>query len=282
MSWIAVAKKDFRDAVQSRALWALLAVFVLFSVMTTYAYVEVPEAFGAQSGEVSFAGMVFFLAGITGLFVALAAIVVCYKSVAGERELGSIKLLLGLPHTRGEVFLGKVVGRAAVIAVTLGIGLLIGVGFGALLLGTIQVVPVVLFVMTAVLFAGVYATIIVGLSATTGSTSRATTLALGFFVVFELAWDVVPLGVVYVANGFSMPQQMPDWVFLVMQIPPSSAYFSSLVALLPAFADEANAQTQAAGFDAFYATPEIGFVVLALWLIVPLAVGYVRFNSTDL
>ena len=29
MSIAAVAKKDFRDAVQSRALWALLAVFVV-------------------------------------------------------------------------------------------------------------------------------------------------------------------------------------------------------------------------------------------------------------
>ncbi len=281
MSWVAVAKKDFRDAVQSRALWALLAVFVLFSVLTTYAYVELPEAFGA-TGEVSFAGLLFFLAGITGLFVSLAAIIVGYKSIAGERELGSIKLLLALPHTRGDVFVGKVLGRGAVIAATLGVGLLVGLGFGAALLGTVDVVPLVTFVLAAVVFAVVYATIVVGLSATTGSTSRATTLALGFFVVFELAWDVVPLAVVYVVNGFSLPQQQPDWMYVVMQIPPSSAYFSALVALLPDVAAEANAQTQAAGFDAFYATPAIGFAVLALWIVVPLAIGYVTFDGTDL
>lgn len=283
MSWIAVAKKDFRDAVQSRALWALLAVFVLFSVATTYAYVELPEAFGA-TGEVSFAGLLFFLAGITALFVALAAIVVCYKSLAGERELGSIKLLLALPHTRRDVFVGKVIGRAAVIAAALGVGLLVGLGVGSLLLGTTDVVPLVTFVLAAAVFAGIYATIVVGLSATTGSTSRATTLALGFFVVFELAWDVVPLALVYVVNGFSLPPagQYPDWMFLVMQVPPSSAYFAALVALLPDVAAEAGAQTQAAGFDAFYATPEIGFVVLAFWLVVPLAVGYYRFDGADL
>lgn len=279
--WAAVARKDFQDAVQSRALWALLAAFVLFSLLTTYAYVELPEAFGA-AGEVSFGGLVFFLAGITSLFVALAAIVVCYKSVAGERELGSIKLLLALPVTRRDVFLGKVIGRAAVIAATLGVGLLIGLGFGSLLLGTVEIVPLVTFVLAAVVFAGVYAAIVVGLSATTSSTSRATTLALGFFVVFELAWDVVPLALVYVANGFSLPQQMPDWMFIATQIPPSAAYFSALVALLPGVADEANAQTQAAGFDAAYATPTVGFIVLAFWVVVPLAIGYYRFDGTDL
>lgn len=28
MTWLAIAKKDFRDGVQSRALWALVVVFV--------------------------------------------------------------------------------------------------------------------------------------------------------------------------------------------------------------------------------------------------------------
>ena len=50
MTWATVAKKDFRDAVQSRALWALVVVFVLLSIVSTYAYVEVPELFGSPAG----------------------------------------------------------------------------------------------------------------------------------------------------------------------------------------------------------------------------------------
>lgn len=34
--------------------------------------------------------------------------------------------------------------------------------------------------------------------------------------------------------------------------------------------------------DAFYAQGWFGFVVLAFWLLIPLALGYLRFNSTDL
>ncbi len=290
MTTLAVAKKDFRDAVQSRALWALVTVFVLLSVVSSYAYVEVPEMFGSPGGA-TFPGLIFFTVGLIGLFVPLAAIVVCYKSVAGERELGSIKLLLSLPTDRLNVFAGKVVGRAAVLAFGLGIGLTVGLGFGSALLGEVDVLALLVFVLLTLAFAAIYAGIVVSLSAMTGSTSRATTLALGFFVVFELFWDAVPVAVLYVVEGFSMPTAIPDWVFVVTQISPSSAYFSGLVALLPdlAAATGADPGQGGAGVDvgaadggSLYTAPEIGVVMLALWAILPLAVGYYRFARADL
>ena len=290
MTWLAIAKKDFQDAVQSRALWALVAVFVLLSVLSTYAYVEVPEMFGEPTGA-TFAGLLFFTVGLTGLFVPLAAIVVCYKSLAGERELGSIKLLLALPTDRLNVFAGKALGRAAVLTFGLGVGLVVGLGFGAALLGEIDVLAVFVFLVATLLFAAIYATIMVSLSATTGSTSRATTLTLGFFVLFELFWDVVPMGILYVVGGFSFPTEIPDWVFLVTQLSPSSAYFSTIVALLPDLAarvgadpaqTDAGVEVTAANADPFYVTPEVGIVALVFWLVVPCVVGYYRFATADL
>ena len=290
MTWATVAKKDFRDAVQSRALWALVAVFVVLSVVSTYAYVEAPALLGSPTGA-TFGGLLFFTIGLVGLFVPLAAIVVCYKSLAGERELGSIKLLLSLPTTRGQVFVGKVVGRAAVLAFGLGVGLVVGLGVGAALLGELEAVALVVFVLATLAFVAVYATIVVGISATTGSTSRATTLALGFFVVFELLWDVIPMGILYVLEGFTIPATMPDWLYPLLQLSPSAAYFSSVVALLPGLADAANAEPAQSGAgveaaadaaDPFYTNPEIGIAILLLWLLVPLAVGYYRFDASDL
>jgi len=281
MSWTAVAKKDFRDAVQSRALWALLAVFVVLSVVLSYSYAEFPALVGGTS-EATVGGLVFFTSGIVSLFVSLTAIVVCYKAIAGERELGSIKLMLALPHSRRDVFVGKLVGRTGVLSLALAVGLVVGLGVGSVLLGSFEPVPLALFLFVTLLFAVVYVTIVVSISATTGSTSRATTGALGFFLLFELLWDVVPLGVVYVANGLSLPAQMPDWIFPLMQLPPSSAYVLALNALLPDLADAAPGGASVVGFDAFYARPELGFVVLAFWLVVPLAVGSYRFANADL
>lgn len=288
MTTLTVAKKDFRDAVQSRALWALVVVFVLISMFSTYAYVSVPELFGEPAGA-TFGGLIMFTVGLTGLFVPLAAIVVCYKSVAGEREIGSIKLLLSLPTTRREVFAGKVIGRATVLAFALGVGLLVGLGFGGILIGTVDVVVALGFFVVTLAFAAVYTSIMVSISALTGSTTRATSLALGFFVVFELFWDVVPLAVVYIVGGFSLPTQIPDWVFPLTQLSPSSAYLSSITVLLPDLIPQTG--SMAGGLDGtdaitaadpFYLSPMVGLIALTFWLIFPLAVGYARFNSSDL
>jgi len=283
---ITVAKKDFRDASQSRALWALVAVFLL-TLISAYVYAEAPELLG-MPGEPTFEGLLFFTAAGTALFVPLAAIIVCYKSLAGERELGSIKVIMSLPATRSNVFFGKVLGRAAVITTALGVGVFTGIGFGSLLLGSIDFGGALVFLAVTVFFAVVYTGIIVSLSAVTGSTVKATTYALGFFVVFELLWDVVPLGVLYVAEGFSVPTQLPDWFMTLAMVSPATAYFSAMNALLPGMNNQepngtgVGVEVGADYGDPFYASAEMGLVFLAVWLVVPLAVGYYRFNQADL
>jgi len=289
MKALSVAKKDFRDAAQSRALWALVGVFVVLLLITTYGYSEFPELFGPLD-EATFEGLIFFTSSITSLFIPVAAIIVCFKSLAGERELGSIKILLSLPLTRTDALGGKLLGRAGVLSAAVLVGLVIALGFGAALVGSVAVVPLLLFVALSVGFAAVYVNIMVSLSALSATTSRAITYALGFFVAFELAWDVVPLAVVYVANGFSLPEQIPEWTFLVSQFSPSTAYFTSVIALLPDAATDVGVTVGGGGpgevdptaADPFYVTPEAGFVFLAFWLVVPVVLGYRRFVSVDL
>jgi ABC-2 type transport system permease protein len=281
MSWLAVAKKDFKDAIQSRALWGLVAVFVVLASLISYAYTEFPATV-AETEEATVGGLVFFMTSIVGLFVSLTAIVICYKSLAGEREIGSIKLMLSLPHTRGDVFLGKLIGRSAVLVSALAVGLLIGYGVGFALLGTVEITPVLLFLLMTLVFSVAYVGIIVSISASTGSTTSATTFAIGFFLLFELLWDAVPLLVVYVVNGLSLPETTPDWVYLITQIPPSSSYLLSLIAMLPDIADSVGAGTGSEEVDVFYGTPEIGFVILLFWLVIPAIIGYRRFRSADL
>lgn len=287
MKAVTVAKKDFRDAVQSRALWTLVAVFVVLTVISAYAFIEAPELFGGP-GDPTFEGLVFFIAAMAALFVPLAAIIVCYKSIAGERELGSIKVLLSLPARRRDVFFGKVLGRGAVITTALGVGIFIGMGVGALLLGSIDLGVALVFLLLTVVFALVYTVIMVSLSAVTASTVRATTYALGFFVVFELLWDIVPLGLLYVVEGFTLPAEVPNWLVTVTMVAPSNAYFSAINSVLPGTngnGQEPGEEGVEVGMDygdALLSQPEIGFVFLAFWLVVPLVAGYYRFDRADL
>ncbi|HKL28056.1 MAG TPA: ABC transporter permease [Natrialbaceae archaeon] len=279
MSVTAVAKKDFQDAVRSRSLWALSVVFVGLAMLTTFMYIEFPELLGGEE-ELSGVGLGLFLAGIASLFIGLTAIVIAYKALAGERELGSMKLLLALPHTRADVVFGKVLGRTATLAIPIVLGFGAAGLYGYVMISEFSFVDYLIFLGLTVVFALAFVSIVVGISGSTGSTSRASALAVGFFLLFELIWDGVTFGLVYVTNGFALPETMPNWIYVVNQIPPSSAYTTAMMALIPDAIVMGDSAAQE--IDAFYATEWLGVVMLVFWIVVPLAIGYRRFKNADL
>lgn len=280
MSVTAIARKDFQDARGSRALWLLTALFVLFAAFMVWAFSEFEAGGAGADPDLAALGFYDFLAASAALFVSITALVVAYKAVAGERDTGSAKLLLGLPHSRRDVVIGKVFGRSLTMAipVLLGFGLALGLAFW--LLGTVNLVDYALFVGVTVLFAFAYVSLMVAISASVSTTSRASALAFGVFVVLELVWSLVATGAVYLANGFTLPAtvaQYPEWYFGLVSFVPSSAYQSAVASVV-----DATSGGILAGSDAIYLEPWFGFVWLAVWAIVPLALAYGKFTQADL
>jgi ABC-2 type transport system permease protein len=285
MSTLAVAKKDFNDAIRSRGLWALSVLFFLLVTAVAVAYAQVDELAG---GDPSATGLIFFVASTVGTYVALAALLACFKAVAGERETGTIKILLSLPHSRRDVVLGKLLGRTAVLAIPVVGTFVVGVAIGGALMGAFDTTATVLLAAMTLLFAATYASVYVGISALSDSDTRVTLLAVGFFVVFEMLWSVVGLVLLFVANGLSMPSApFPAWYWLLNRVPPSAAFTTSLEAVIPGAGEVAMGGAGAGGgsaaqFDAMFANPWLGLAILAFWAVVPLAIGYRRFKHADL
>jgi len=277
MSWAVVARKDFNDARRSRSLWALSATFLALALLFAGLYAFVPE-FTADE-EASTLGLMTFLAAPVALFVAVAALVIAYKSIAGEVESGSGKLLLSLPHTRRDVVLGKIVGRSLVLSIPVLVGLV--AMLAVVLVGDVSfsATDYVLFTLVTMLFVLVYIAFFVGISAGTTSTARAATLSVLALVVLEFAWDIVPMGAWFVANGFQVPPglfsgaAMPNWVALLANLPPSSAYMNAVAGVL-------TGSMSASG--PWYLSRWFSLVVLAVWGIIPIVLGYLRYNHADL
>lgn len=283
MSTLAIAKKDFQDALRSRALIALLVLFAIFAAGGVYLFSAVLDL--GSSGNVSPAvQLLFSLSSPVSIFVPLIGVIVGYRAIVGERSTGSVKLLLSLPHTRRDVVFGKLAGRIAVLSVAVVVGFALAGVVGLVYYSAFPVAAYLGFVVLTLLLGLAYLAFSIGLSASTRSTSLALWGSLGFFALFQFLWGFVTNLVVYVVNGFSTPANFsfffgyltggPDWYQFLGLLSPSSAYESALNAVLPSAAS--------GGSMPFYIQPWFGIVVLAIWIAVPLVFGYLRFESTDL
>jgi ABC-2 type transport system permease protein len=284
MSWAVVARKDFADARRSKALWGTTALFVLLSVGMAVLYATVP-AVRADIGTASTLGYLTLLLAATTLFVSIAAIVVAAGSIAGERDSGSAKLLLGFPHSRRDVVLGKLVGRTAVLSVALVVGLAATLVVVLVLFDTFSAVDYATFALVTLLLVATYVAIMVALSATTGSGGRAMAYGIGAFVVLELLADLLPTVALFVANGFTLsaPETLPGWVAFLNVLTPTAAYTNALGWFLgDGTAAELALGGALGGPVPFYLTGWASVALLVAWLVVPLTLGYRSFARADL
>ncbi len=291
MSWQAVAEKDFRDAIRSRLLLVLTVLFVLFAGGAAYFAAQIrPPAQVQFGGELTTLALIGGLTGPVSIFIPIVAIAAAYRSVAGERQSGSLKLLLSLPNSRVDVVVGKFLGRAGVVSVALLVGFTVGLFVVATQAAEFSALEYLVFVLVSLLLAYVFVSVAVGVSAFTTSTSRAAYGAFGVFLVFQFLWRVLVSGFVYVANGFGFPgpeESFPDWLrtaaeFLTI-IDPTAAYQQGVLWVIRRLAEEGGQQAQGAATQGpVYVQEWFGFVVLLYWIAMPLLLGYWRFERVDL
>ena len=279
MSVLAVAEKDFRDAIRSRLMIVVAVMFVAFTGGGIALGAAVFDSIGAE-GAVAIITLVM-LEG-SRVFIPLIALGIAFRSIAGERQSGSLKVLLSLPNSRLDVVLGKFLGRTAVVSVAIVLGFLSLLIASALSFsGDLDVLGLVGFMLAALLLAVVFVSIAVSLSAFTDSTFGAAVGAGGLFVLFQFAWRGVVFLLRYVANGFETPTtETPEWAEVLQSVNPMQGWQTSADWLITKLAESSETSQESA--DAFYLEPWFGFVVLALWIVLPLVVGYLRFESADL
>ncbi|WP_426339583.1 ABC transporter permease [Pseudoduganella sp. S-14] len=192
-----IASREFRDRLRNRWVLAVALVFAVFALAIAW--------FGmAQQGSVGYRGIdvtIVSLSSLVTYLVPLIALLLGYDAIVGERERGSLELLLSLPITHFELLLGKFAGLAAALAASTALGF--GVALLALSnqLDARDAMHFLGFAGSAILLGLAFLSMSLCLSVLAHNRIRASGLAIGLWFLFVLVFDMVLMGVLVLSQG---------------------------------------------------------------------------------
>ncbi|MDS0281332.1 ABC transporter permease subunit [Haloarcula onubensis] len=282
MSALDVARKDFAAARRSRSLWTVATLLGLLTTLIAFGYsaYRVPPT-------VTVVRLFRTMGTVFGLLLPIVALVASYMSIAGERESGGVKFLLGLPNTRRDVFLGKLASRLAVVAAGVTFMFATATAMAVARHGVLPLSTVVGVFAVSLLYAAVFVGIAVALSAAVAERSQAIAASVGSYFLLVLLYVIpgvsVALLVRFVHQVMLGFERNVDLYNAVLYTSPLIAYRKALNLVLPGTAQRQVLQRASEG-DTLpaYLGDEVSLVVFAVWLAVPLAIGYWQFEGADL
>ncbi len=264
---LTIATKEARDRIRNRWVLVVALVFTVFALVIAY--------FGsAQQGAVGFRSIEVTIASLVSLVIylmPLIALMLGFDTIVGERERGSLSLLLSMPVTRAEVLLGKYLGLAAALtASTLG-----GFGLVAVVLASeldsTALLHYLVFIGSSVLLGMAFLSLAVLISAMTRDRSRASGVAIGLWLFFVLVFDLIALGVLVVTGGGVGGDVVP---YALLLNPADVFRILNIVSL-----DEVRTlYGLATVFPDALSSPALLTMVMLGWIVVPVVVAAWRFR----
>lgn len=282
MSVRTVAIKDFLGARRSRSLWAVATLLALLTALIAFSQ----QGYMA-SDERTVVELFQLLGMVLAVLVPIVALVASYMSMAGERESGGIKFLLGLPNTRRDVFLGKLASRLAVVAGIVTFMFAAATSVAVAKNGALPVAVVVGLWAATVVYGSLFVCIAVALSSSVAARSRAIGAAIGSYFVLVVLYVVptVRIGALvrWLHHSMLGLERSPDLYDAVTYTSPYIAYRKATNLALPSDMRRAIFRRTSEQPDlAWYLADEASLAVFAVWLVGPLVVGYLRFERSDL
>ena len=282
MSTRTVAWKDLTSVRRSRVLWGGVTLLALLVAVVAYSFRGYQLTPQEQVLNL-FRTMVLGL----GVIAPLVTLVVSYLAIAGERQTGGIKFLLSVPNTRNDVFLGKLASRLLLVGGGLAFVFMTATLVAVATHGALPLGPVVGLFAVSFVYLAVFVVIAVALSAAVATRGRAIAAAIAsyfflvlFFVVPGLRLSAIVSFVHQKLLGLESNQNLYD---AVTYISPYTAFQKAAnLVFPPEYQTKVFYRSSEMPDPPWYLGDEVSLLVFAVWLVVPLLVGYLQFNRSDL
>lgn len=269
MSWPLVARQAVRESWRN---WELRG--------TTIAYVAIFGLVGWWVGPTALgngddaSGLFGLLTGILLVLVPATAVAIGHDDVAGRREDGRLRLLLGQPLSRRSVVVGQYVATCVTIVVSVLVAVATGLFVASARAGALAPPKLAAALVAAGLLLGVsYLGIAIAISSALKTTNFTGSLGFGAFLVFTFVWSIIPRSILWSIDRVVDVSSDPWWLVYVDTISPVAATGRVIA---PGVALEALPQTDQTPVYVFAA------IVLCWWAVGLPALAIRRFEATDL
>lgn len=263
----AIAGKEFRDRIRNRWVLAVAVVFAAFALVIAY--------FGAaQQGTVGFRSIEITIASLVSLviyLIPLIALILGFDAIVGERERGSLDLLLSMPITRLELILGKYLGLSAALTLST----VAGFGLAGIALASQLDINALMhysgFILSSVLLGMTFLSLAVMISIFASDRAGASGLAIATWFFFVLVFDLLLLGVLVATGGHYGGAIFP---YLLLLNPTDVFRILNIFSL----DDVRTLYGMATVFPEQLAHPVLLGGIMLLWIAAPLALALWRFK----
>lgn len=262
-----IAGKEFQDRIRNRWVLAVVCIFTAFALAIAYFGAAQQGALGLRSAEVTIASLV----SLVIYLVPLIALMLGYDAIVGEREKGSLALLMSMPLTRFELLLGKYLGLAAALVFSTLAGFGVVAALLAYAFGAAAFLRYSAFMGSAVALGMAFLSISVMISASARSRVSASGAAIVAWFGFVLVYDLVLLALL-VAFQSSLSA---DIVPALLLLNPADTF--RMLNLL-GYAEIGRLYGLASVVPKALASPWVQGGALLLWIVFPLGIARWRFK----
>ncbi|MEM2960658.1 MAG: ABC transporter permease subunit, partial [Candidatus Bathyarchaeia archaeon] len=175
-------------------LWLIAGIFLLFSIASTYS-TSFGFRMGAQQAMRPMVQIASTIASATAYMVPLLGIALAFDAVSGERERGTLRILLSRPIYREDVINGKIISALAVIGLTITVSSLASVSVSILLHNVAvtldDIARVSVFIVFSIVLSFAYYAFSLFVSTFSNKSSHSFIIGIGVWIFFAFILPII-------------------------------------------------------------------------------------------
>jgi len=191
---LTIARKEFADAITSKRFWLIVGLFLSLYVASGYV-MSYAFRIGGMSPARPMLQMASSVVSTIGLMAPILGIALAFDAISGERERGTLKILLSRPIYREHVINGKIVSALALIGLTITASSLLSISASALLQGIAvtldDIMRICLFIVVSIFFSFAYYSISLFISTFSNKSGHSLMLSLGVWIFFAFVLSLL-------------------------------------------------------------------------------------------